>query len=107
MITFKEYQKFTNTTAIYPKQKGLEYLTLGLTSEAGEVAGVAKKFIRDDEYYHEMKAKMIKELGDVMWYMAQLMDHLQIEFEDVLEMNMDKLTQRKTNNTIGGSGDDR
>lgn len=107
MITFKKYQEFTTSTAIYPKNKGLEYLTLGLTSEAGEIAGVAKKFIRDNEYYHEMKVKMIKELGDVMWYMAQLMEHLQIDLEDVLEINMNKLTQRKANNTLKGSGDDR
>ena len=42
-----DYQVWTRTTAIYPKEKALDYLGLGLCSEAGEVAGKLKKKIRD------------------------------------------------------------
>ena len=44
---FDQYQDFTDETAIYPEDKGLEYTALGLASEAGEFAGKVKKWIRD------------------------------------------------------------
>ena len=47
-MTNDEYLQFTRTTAIYPKDRELEYLGLGLASEAGEVCGKLKKVIRDD-----------------------------------------------------------
>lgn len=47
-MDLKTYQAFTRTTAIYPEDRTLEYLGLGLASEAGEVAGVVKKWIRDE-----------------------------------------------------------
>ena len=53
-ITGTQYQEQAGSTAIFPKEKATEYLTLGLTGEAGEIANKVKKFIRDgappDEY---------------------------------------------------------
>ena len=46
-ITATEYQRRAAETAIYPDNKALEYLTLGLAGEAGEIANKAKKLIRD------------------------------------------------------------
>ncbi len=48
---FDAYQDFTDETAIYPPEKGLEYTALGLASEAGEFAGKVKKMIRDGLRY--------------------------------------------------------
>ena len=104
-----EYQKKTMETAIYP-QAGtgsaieLYYLSLGLTSEAGEVAGKVKKMIRDGSFD---TPGMIQEIGDVCWYIARLADALGFEFEDVLQLNYAKLNKRKENNVIAGSGDSR
>lgn len=102
--SFDAYQDFTDTTAIYPKSQGLAYLAMGLTSEAGEVAGKVKKFIRDG---HLDEEDLAKELGDVLWYVAQLASHLDLYLSEVAQNNVDKLTDRKDRNTIGGSGDDR
>ena len=49
VITPDLYEQQAGETAIFPKDKALEYLALGLTSEAGEVAGKVKKLIRDGE----------------------------------------------------------
>ena len=103
-----EYQKWTNETAIYDKSKGLEYLTLGLCSEAGEVAGKVKKFIRDGLPSDEEVKKMItSEVGDVLWYCAQILQHQGITLSECFEYNKEKLTTRKNNNTLNGSGDHR
>jgi len=47
VMTADFYEARAGQTAIFPKEKALEYLALGLTSEAGEVAGKVKKIIRD------------------------------------------------------------
>lgn len=59
-MNLQEYQKFTPTTAIYPKDKELEYLVLGLISELIELTQA------------NTKAKKEKEAGDVYWYCSQL-----------------------------------
>ena len=108
-ITFNEYQEFTKQTAIYPQNRALEYLCLGLASEAGEVAGKLKKIIRDEDgqVSSESNQKMAKEIGDVLWYCARLVDELGGSLSEVAEQNMDKLISRKNRDTLGGSGDNR
>lgn len=103
---FSEYQKETRQTAIYPPEKALEYLCLGLASEAGEVAGKMKKVIRDTPNEFPKK-EMISELGDVLWYLARLADELGVDLSDVAQGNINKLLARKKNDTIKGSGDNR
>lgn len=103
----KEYQLLTRKTAIYPQETFLEYLTLGLASEAGEVSGVVKKYIRKDNDLETAKEKLVKELGDVMWYWARLCDELGLNPEEVMEKNINKLLNRQANNTLQGDGDDR
>jgi NTP pyrophosphatase (non-canonical NTP hydrolase) len=80
------------------------YLGLGLASEAGEVAGKIKKIIRDDNL---IAGDLIKELGDVCWYVSELCSLLRVSFEEVLEANIEKLAKRKANNTLQGDGDAR
>ncbi len=101
----KEYQEFTRTTAIYPKDKALEYLTLGLCSESGEVAGKLKKTLRDGNL--DLKQQVLDELGDVLWYACRICDELDTAIEEVMDSNMAKLKDRQARNVIKGSGDNR
>lgn len=103
------YQHATIETAIYPgagtgQINELTYLALGLNGEAGEVADKIKKYLRDGKLDI---GGIIYELGDVAWYLARLSEALGYTFEDVLEINYNKLQARKTKNTLGGSGDSR
>ena len=71
LITANEYQEKCKATAIYPKKDALAYLSLGLVSEAGEVAGKVKKQIRDGTI-----SNVASEIGDVLWYCAMLANEL-------------------------------
>ena len=103
------YQEAIKEFAIYPGagQGGFEevnYLTLGLSSEAGEVAGKWKKFLRDGTLDQD---SFISEIGDCLWYITQLSSSAGISIEELAERNYKKLSDRLKTNTIGGSGDDR
>ena len=99
-----DYQVWTRSTAIYPKDRAIEYLALGLTSEAGEVAGKIKKLIRDGT---NNESAIIDELGDVLWYLARFCDEYNIHLEELCEINMTKLQSRKDRGVLQGSGDTR
>lgn len=101
---FDAYQDWTDETAIYPPEKGLEYTALGLASEAGEFAGKVKKAIRDNQW--DLDA-MAAELGDVLWYVARAAAELDLHLSDIAQMNIEKLESRKERITLKGSGDDR
>jgi len=109
-ITGTEYQEQACSTAIFPKKKATEYLTLGLTGEAGEIANKVKKFIRDGAPPDEYEAKKIEiayEIGDVMWYCAVLAAEMGMDLGHVMENNLRKLADRKARGTLSGSGDNR
>jgi NTP pyrophosphatase (non-canonical NTP hydrolase) len=108
--TFNNYQQATAQTAKYPPDQALEYLSLGIASEAGEVAGKMKKWIRDGDSKmtrEEWVQAMSSEIGDVLWYSARLADELGLSLSQIAEDNMDKLLDRKARGVIGGSGDNR
>ena len=105
-----EYQSHACETAIFPKHQAMEYLTLGLTGEAGEIANKVKKFIRDGASKDEYLAKRIEigyEIGDVMWYCAVLADELDMNLGHIMEKNLEKLADRKKRGALSGSGDNR
>ena len=109
-ITATEYQRKAAETAIFPKEKALEYLALGMTSEAGEVAGKVKKLIRDGEDVEgfEMKKLAIaSEIGDVLWYCAMMAKEVGVPLNDIMKENLKKLHGRKERGTLQGSGDER
>lgn len=108
-MEFSEYQHFSRRTAAYPREAWLSYPALGLAGEAGEVAEHAKKTIRDDggELSDERRAAIARELGDVLWYVAQLASELGLELEDIARANLEKLFSRQRRGVLSGSGDDR
>jgi len=103
------YQKVALTTAIYPREQAIIYPTLGLTGEAGEVANKVKKIIRDgsDSKDEKLVSEIKAEIGDCLWYIAVLANDFDIKLSDIASANLIKLENRKKNNTIHGSGDER
>ena len=68
---------------------------LGLSAEAGEFTEVVKKiFLQGKPYTEENVFHMKRELGDICWYLAQACMALDTTFDEVLEMNVDKLKAR-------------
>lgn len=108
-MTLNEYQEHALETAIYPKDSRIIYPTLGLTGEAGEVADKVKKVIRDANktFTPEIKAEIMKEIGDVLWYCATLSHDLGFSLDEVAQTNVDKLRSRMNRHKITGSGDNR
>ncbi len=110
VITPDLYENLAGQTAIFPEDKALEYLALGMTSEAGEVAGKVKKLIRDgeDKEGFEMKKLAIaSEIGDVLWYCAMMAKEVGVPLNDIMKENLKKLHGRKERGTLQGSGDER
>lgn len=108
-MDLSEYQRQSRRTAEYPREAWLAYPALGLAGEAGEVAEHAKKAIRDDagKISDERRAAMSKELGDVLWYVAQLATELGLDLDEIAGQNLEKLLSRQARGVLSGSGDDR
>ena len=109
-LDFNIYQKFARETAIYPQLRGnFTYPVLGLCGESGEVAEKVKKIIRDDAgQISELKRQEIKkELGDVLWYLANVCYEFNLTLEEVANANLDKLKKRQQENKLHGNGDNR
>lgn len=107
MVGMSGYQSRAATTAVYPNSAHVLYPALKLSGEAGEVAEAVGKFLRGDYDAAEMKRRVEKELGDVLWYCAALARDLGIDLGGVAIGNLDKLEARAANGTIKGDGDDR
>ena len=103
-IGFRDYQKKAVSFAIYPATHKVLYPTLGLCGEAGEVAEKVKKQVRDGVFNRH---EVAKELGDVLWYLANLSNDIGYNLDEIAEINIVKLSSRKDRNKIQGSGDNR
>lgn len=81
----------------------------GLMGESGEVAEKFKKLIRDKQgkISDEDKQEIIKELGDILWYINSVSHLLGSNLEEVAQKNLDKVLSRKERGKIQGSGDNR
>ncbi len=109
-MDFNKYQKLAKKTAVYPNiGKNFTYPTIGLMGEAGEVANKVKKLIRDDgsKITKERREELKAEIGDMLWYIAQLSTELGLKLSDVAKYNIEKLAKRQKENKIHGSGDNR
>ena len=96
-MKFEEYQTEASQTALYPRRmENLEYPTLGLAGEAGEVANIVKKIQRDQggTITDETRGKLKDELGDVLWYISACADELGLTLDEIAAYNVNKLAMR-------------
>lgn len=112
-VTWTMGDRFPRTLA------GFVHLTHKLAGEAGEFNEHWGKAIRDDEVTYqgfingkleltkERRETLLKELGDVLWYVAMLARELGSSLMGVAIINMTKLASRRKRGVIQGSGDDR
>ena len=123
-----EYQRAAHGFATYGHNPF--YPVCGLSEEVGEVCGKIAKFIR--KHYgaepeidldfavencrlspqqiadnHQFREDLEKELGDVLWMVAEICTTYQLSLGMVMQKNLDKLTDRKVRGVIVGEGDDR
>ncbi len=115
--TMLSYQEVATKSAIYPGQGtplGLVYCGLKLNGEAGELAEHIGKAMRDDALMgvgghlsDERKHLVIKEIGDVLWYLSAICNELNITLEYAATTNLRKLAGRTERDKLQGSGDDR
>lgn len=128
----KDYLNFARKTAIYPKifvlknpnedqirkaqEIGLElenitwiYPLIGLFGEAGELANILKKVIRDNHFKinDELLSKVLDEKGDLSWYSIILDHELNLDPDKVLENNINKLQKRQSKNQLHDTGGSR
>lgn len=108
-MTLNEYQEIARQTAVYPDEHRITYPSLGLASEAGEVAGKVKKVLRDHDgnFDSNQKDAIKDELGDVLWYVAVLAAEIGFSLDDVASRNAAKLEARMAKGKIQGEGDYR
>ncbi len=109
MNQFKEYEEQAGVFAVYPHAgegigASLAYTALGLCGESGEYSEKVKKYIRDGTLD---KSLAVKELGDVLWYLTASAHELGYTLQDVAEINIVKLRDRKERGVLKGSGDER
>ncbi len=109
-MDLSDYQARSRATAVYPGAgTNLTYPALGLCGEAGEVAEKVKKALRDDGgvLSPERRAALAGELGDVLWYLAQVATEAGLDLAEVAEGNLAKLDDRRRRSVLHGSGDAR
>ena len=105
------YDAFVQESAVYPRthRGNFEvipvYPTIGLCEEAGEFAGKVKKAWRNNTPLD--RQALLKELGDVLWYMSAAAYELGSSLCEVLELNMLKVADRRARNVVCSEGDNR
>lgn len=111
MNSFADYQTRSRKTALPVDGMGhpINYPTMGLANEAGEVAGKVKKIFRDKggQISEQDRQALKKELGDVLWYLTQICTELDLTLADVAASNLAHLADRAKRGKISGEGDNR
>jgi len=114
MLEFHEYSERAHATAFYSQSiKGnmpsLVYAALGVGGESGELLEKIKKLYRDSggNLDEDIQLAIIKEAGDVLWYLNEVALMAGSSLEKVAEENLKKLEERTKRKTLQGSGDDR
>ncbi len=110
-LTFNSYQNTAKKTALYSAVDvpALVYLALGLAGETGEIVDKVKKLFRDKagKLDEATKQALIKELGDLLWYISEFSRQLGVSLGDVAHQNLLKIKDRKKRGKLRGQGDDR
>lgn len=108
-MEINDYQKAALATAIYPNDGTVSYLALAISGEAGELADKVKKVLRDKDgvFSDADKKALALELGDVMWYVANMTKVIGYQLSDIAQMNIDKIEGRVKRGTLHGAYDNR
>jgi len=108
-MTFEDYQEVARKTAVYPTiGHQIIYPALGLAGEVGELTEKIKKIFRDGDGDVQAHAPhLVKELGDILWYLSTMCDVLGVSLSYVATVNNEKLMSRLERGMIKGSGDNR
>ena len=89
-MTINEYQQFSQKD--HKRANSLTVMLLGLGEESGEVQQILKKALRDEK---EINVEHVKEeLGDVIWYVANIATLMNLSLEEVINYNVEKLKKR-------------
>lgn len=83
--------------------------TIALAEEVGELCGKLKRLNRGDygKAHEIFQYDVVKELGDILYYLTTAAHSIGFDLSKVMNMNVDKLLERKSKNKIMGSGDSR
>lgn len=103
-MTFTEYQQEAKRTsaAPWPERERLMVQTLGLCGEAGEVADMVKKATWHGKPID--RTKLQDELGDVLWYLADIATACGLSLDEIASENLDKLQKRYPSGFVLGGG---
>ncbi len=82
------------------------YAVMGLVGEVGEFYSIMAKEVRDG-VKAENADNLVKELGDILWFVAALAHDFGLTLDELAKLNLEKLEGRKSRGTIQGKGDDR
>jgi|TARA_B100000035_G_scaffold14974_1_gene12219 NTP pyrophosphatase (non-canonical NTP hydrolase) len=119
-VDFTKYASFVNEVTSYPSQKNSEFIrrindldeqgiplarlltaAIGISAEGGEFTEIVKKVaFQGKDLSADAKLHMIKELGDVMWYITQACIALDVSLDHILAQNMVKLLSRYPEGTF-------
>jgi NTP pyrophosphatase (non-canonical NTP hydrolase) len=105
---YRNYDEFVEDLWIPDDNRNIELsrVALGLCEEAGEAAGKLKKHFRKD-HNPSYEEDVAKELGDVLFYLTKMAHLHGFYLDEIIEMNVDKLSSRRDRGNIKGSGDNR
>ena len=108
IMKIEEYQEYVREGAS-PKYEDLKFAGLALVGEVGEVCDVIKKanIYTDEAEYTNCKAKLLDELGDVLWQWMAIVNCLKIDVEKIIDHNVTKLNQRHGGAPIDKTGGKR
>lgn len=118
-MDFSDYQREARKTAIYTNRLeadnvspeyidkiALMYCALGM-GEAGEIQNKVKKIIRDGTDTYAFRESIAFEIGDLLWYCANMASELGFDLNDIASANLDKLEDRASRGVLQGNGDNR
>lgn len=116
-MDFDDYQEKARSTAVYPRERRIDYPMTMIAGEAGELVGRYGKILRGDDGTGdpakviardpELHAHLVKEIGDILWGLAVLSGELGVSFDEVAQQNLEKLQDRQRRDVLKGSGDTR
>lgn len=116
-MELNDYQEKALSTDVYSQNTPLETVNelgflnkvLGLAGESGEFSEKVKKIMRnsDGKISQDERKELLKELGDILWYLATISRYLGSDLNNVAQTNLDKLASRQERGVIKSKGDNR